>query len=305
MDIDENKIRQLDGSLLLVLRELLRQRRTTLVAKRLGLSQSAVSHALSRLRVLFADPLFVRERHGLAPTRHALSLAAHVDELLQGMRDALGLADAFAPASTQRAFRIGAPDHLAALIAPTLLRAFAVQAPRARFAFSQRLGQDALDGLRRDEIDLALGRFRPQLDGLEVEHLFDDRYCLLARRGHRKLRRKLTRAAYAELDHVQISVAGDFRSLEIEPLGERVAPRRTVAAVPRFLIAFAVVAESDAVAIAPLRLAQRHAQRFGLQIHELPFALPPLRVYAVHRSHADPGVAWLLAEIEALSVARG
>ena len=294
MDIDENKIRQLDGSLLLVLRELLRQRRTTLVAKRLGLSQSAVSHALSRLRVLFADPLFVRERHGLAPTRHALSLAAHVDELLQGMRDALGLVDAFAPATTQRAFRIGAPDHLAALIAPTLLRAFAAQAPRARFAFSQRLGQDALDGLQRDELDLALGRFGVRPEGFASERLFEDRYCLVARRGHPRLRRKLTSALYSELDHVLISVAGDFTSLEIEPIGERALPRRTVAAVPRFLVAFAVIARSDAVAVAPRRLALEHADDFGLAVHALPFALPPLRVLAVRRSGFDRGVAWLL-----------
>jgi DNA-binding transcriptional LysR family regulator len=65
-DVDAAKIKQLDGSLLLVLRELLRQRRVTLAAQRLGLSQSAVSHALARLRELFDDPLFVRKAYGLA-----------------------------------------------------------------------------------------------------------------------------------------------------------------------------------------------------------------------------------------------
>src|SRR6187431_3117671 len=124
-DIDENKIKQLDGSLLLVLRELLRQRRTTLVARRLGLSQSAVSHALARLRVLFGDPLFVREPHGLRPTRHALTLAPKVEALLADMGQALGMADAFDAKSAERGFRIGAPDHLATLLAPELLRVFA------------------------------------------------------------------------------------------------------------------------------------------------------------------------------------
>ena len=130
MDIGEDKIRQLDGSLLLVLRELLRQRRTTLVAKRLGLSQSAVSHALSRLRELFGDPLFVRQPHGLAPTRHALALAPQIDALLESMRGALGLADAFDPGSSERGFRIGAPDHLATLIAPPCCARSAVTRPR-------------------------------------------------------------------------------------------------------------------------------------------------------------------------------
>ena len=117
-DIDANKIRQLDGSLLLVLRELLRLRRTTAVAHKLGLSQSAVSHALSRLRELFGDALFVRKPYGLEPTRHALELAPRVDALLHAMNDAVGLHDSFAARTTERGFRIAAPDHLTTLIAP-------------------------------------------------------------------------------------------------------------------------------------------------------------------------------------------
>jgi DNA-binding transcriptional LysR family regulator len=99
---------------------------------------------------------------------------------------------------------------------------------------------------------------------------------------------------------VQISVGGDFRSLEIEPTEDISVSRRTVAAVPRFLIAFAVVAETDAVATAPSRLARRHAKDFDLQVHELPFKLEPIRVLAVHRSQADSGVAWLLSVIKTL-----
>jgi DNA-binding transcriptional LysR family regulator len=298
MDIDENKIRQLDGSLLLVLRELLRQRRTTLVAKRLGLSQSAVSHALSRLRTLFDDPLFVREPHGLSPTRHALELAPRIELLLESMGQALGLSDRFAPEHSERGFRIGAPDHVATLLAPALLRELHASAPHARFAFGQWLGDEAIDALARDEIDLALGRFAARPEGFVTERLYDDRYCLVARRGHRKLRGKLSRAAYGELDHVQISVGGDFRSLEIEAVGERALPRRTVAAVPRFLMAFAVVARSDAVAVAPRRLAEVHAKDFGLGVHELPVALAPIRVVAVRRAARDAGVAFLLDQIK-------
>src|SRR5262252_6204053 len=108
-DIDENKIRQLDGSLLLVLSELLQKRRTTLVAQRLGLSQSAVSHALSRLRELFADPLFLRRPYGLEPTRRALELAPRVEALLRAMGDAIGAGSGFAPRDSTRGFGIAAP----------------------------------------------------------------------------------------------------------------------------------------------------------------------------------------------------
>ena len=300
-DIDRNKIAQLDGSLLLLLRELLRVRRTTLCAARLGMSQSAVSHALSRLRALFGDPLFVRRSNGLEPTRHALELAPRIDALLAAMGDALGVERGFLPASASREFRIAAPDGVTTLLAPALLKRFASDAPGARFAFSQLLGKDALAALRRDEIDLALGQFAPLLDGVRVERLFEDRYCVVARAGHPKLKRKLDKKAYRELERVQISVSGDFRSLELEPGGEVGRARRIAAAVPRFLIAFAVVAETDAVAIAPGRLARRYAPAFGLRVHELPFALEPLRVLAVKRPHEDAGVAWLVGVMKEIA----
>jgi len=297
-DIDESRIRQLDGSLLLIFRELLRQRRATQAAERLGLSQSAVSHALSRLRELFGDPLFVRRPHGLEPTVHATELGPRVDELLAAMASALGVAANFDPRTTTRGFRVAAPDHLATLLAPALLADFTQHAPEARFALSQRLGDEALQALSRDEIDLAIGRFGSQVRGFVVERVFDDYYCLVARRGHPALRRGVTRALYARLHHVQISVAGDFRSLEIDPPGERAPARRTVAAVPRFSMAFAVVAQTDAVAIAPHRLARAHAAAFGLSLHELPFRLDPIRVLAVHRPQADPGTLWLIDRVK-------
>lgn len=150
-DIDTNKIRQLDGSLLLIFRELLHQRRTTYAAQRLGLSQSAVSHALSRLRVLLGEELFVRRPYRLEPTRHAIDLGPRVDELLAAMADALGLSSSFEPRTTARGFRIAAPDHLATLLAPALLSDFTRNAPQARFAFSQRLGDEALQAVARDD----------------------------------------------------------------------------------------------------------------------------------------------------------
>lgn len=293
-DIDANKIAQLDGSLLLVLRELLVLRRTTLVAKRLGLSQSAVSHALARLRWLFGDPLFVRRPYGLEPTRHALELAPRIDNLIRSMSTALGASSIFDPAVTNRAFRLAAPDWITTLVAPSLVNAFAKQAPHARFAFSQHLGADALSALRRDEIDVALGRFHPKLEGVNVGPLYEDHYCLIARAAHPKLRRKLTKATYRTLERVQISVSGDFRALELDAEGELVSAGRVIAAVPRFLIAFAVVAQSDAVAIAPARLARGYARNFGLRTHEMPFALAPIRVLAVRKPHPDPGAQWLV-----------
>ena len=187
-DIDQMRIRQLDGTLLLVLRELLRRRKTTEAARTLGLSQSAVSHALGRLREIFDDPLFLRRPHGLEPTRHALALAPRLDALLASAADVLGVATDFDPAGSTRSFHLAAPEFLTALLAGPLLEAFRRNAPRARFAFRPLLGDDALRAVRRDEVDLAVGRFARVHDDLRATALLTDRYCLVARQRHPSVR---------------------------------------------------------------------------------------------------------------------
>jgi DNA-binding transcriptional LysR family regulator len=295
-DIDRMKVSRLDGSLLLVLRELLQQRRATLAAQRLGLSQSAVSHALSRLRELFDDPLFVRRPHGLEPTRHALALAPRIDALLAGMEEALGQSIRFVAAETTRRFRIGAPDHLTALLAPGLLERFTAHAPNARFAFDQVLGVDAVRALKRDELDVAVGRFA-QRENLVFEPLFEDRYCLIARRNHPRLRRKLDPASYSRLDQVLVSVGADFRAPSFAQVSPKWRPARVVAGVPRFLLALTVVAQTQAVAIVPARLARRHARHFNLKVHALPFELPPIPVVVARKERADPAITYLIEQL--------
>jgi DNA-binding transcriptional LysR family regulator len=305
-DIDENRIRALDGALLLVLRELLRQRRTTLAADRLGMSQSAVSHALARLRTIFDDPLFTRRPHGLDPTRHALDLEPKVERLLAAMADAIGIDDEFTPSRTTRDFSIGAPDHVSTLLAPSLIGAAIESAPNARVAFSQHLGDDALGAVRRGDIDLALGRFRARVGGdLVVRPLYEDRYRLVARPDHPGIGRRLTPTRYRSLDHVQISVTGDLRTPEIARFAPSAPARRTIASVPRFEMAFGIVASSDAVALAPGRLARAAEATLGLIAHDLPFDTEPIRVVAVHRDHTDHGVRWLIETMEGLEAVRG
>ena len=87
---------------------------------------------------------------------------------------------------------------------------------------------------------------------------------------------------------------------KLEPDGEVAASRRVVAAVPRFLVAFAVVSQSDAVAIAPERLTHRYGPAFNLTAHELPFPLEPIRVLALRKPHPDPGAEWLVGVIKAM-----
>ena len=291
--ISQTEIRKLDFTLLLVMRGLLRHRRTTIVASELGLSQSAISYALGRLRASFGDELFVRRPHGLEPTRHALELGPRIDALLLQAEEAIGLSDHFDPATSTRAFRIAALDYVGTLLAPPLLRAFEQEAPGARFALRVLRGADALESLRRDDIDLALGQFLRPFDGLLVTPLLTDHYCLVARSGHPRVRAKVSRALFEELRHVVISVDGDFRSLTDQAIVDLNLSRRIAATAPTFFIAFAIVGRSDAVSVAPRRLARAYGSQFGLAAFDLPRALPPITLFAVRQEGRDAGADWL------------
>lgn len=291
--INQTEIRKLDFTLLLVMRGLLRHRRTTTVATELGLSQSAISYALSRLRSTFGDELFIRRPHGLEPTRHALELGPRIDTLLRQAEEAIGLSDHFDPATSTRSFRIAALDYVATLIAPALLRAFEREASGARFGLRVLRGAEALESLRRDEIDLALGQFLRPFDGLLSTPLFTDHYCLVARSGHPRFRGKVSRRLFEELSHVVISVDGDFRSFTDQAIQDLDLSRRVAATAPTFSIAFAIVGRSDVVCVAPSNLARTYATQFGLVALDLPTALPPIRLFAVRREGRDAGADWL------------
>jgi DNA-binding transcriptional LysR family regulator len=302
-DIDLADIRKLDGSLLLVFRELLRTRRTTEAARRLGVTQSTVSHTLARLRDLFGDPLFVRRPHGLEPTARALELAPRIDSLID-LAAAMLTKDGFDPARSERRFRLASPEFATAFVGGHLAWTFQRQAPRASFSVEFLLGAAALETLRRGEVDLVLGQFPSLPAGLEAELLYRDRFCVVARKRHPKIKGALDKRTFAKLPNIfASSSAGTSIGNTTIPSPSIVS---TVALVPGWLTALTMVSASDAVATCPRRLAERLAGVLGLQIIDADYAGPRFEVFAVRRAgQADAGIDWLVAAVRAAVFAQG
>ena len=295
-DFDLNQIRRLDGGLLLVFRELLRTRRASVVAERLGLSPSAISHALTRLRDLFDDPLFVRRPHGFEPTRRALELGPQVEALIELSARTLGRPDGFDPATSHRVFNLGAPEFVTALIGGTLLNRLAEQAPGVIFTVTHVAEADAFRALRQGEIELAVGRFGAVRPGFTLEPLYEDPYCVVARAGHPRIEGPLTDALWRDIGHVYATSRSE-RGADESSDG---APVRWRASTPHWLTVLLMVADTDAIATVPRRLAERHAERLGLQVLDPPFDPFVIRVSVLRRTGApDPGIEWLLQEIRA------
>lgn len=308
-DIDNDDIRRLDGGLLLVFRELLVRRRASEAALRLGLSQSAVSHALARLRDLFGDPLFTRRPHGLEPTQRALELGPRIEALIELASAALSTGGRFEPAQSRRQFGIGAPDAVFSLLGGALVEAFRAEAPGASFVCRRLLVDLALSAVRRGEIDLAIGQFVALPQGLVGETLYEDQFCVIARQGHPQVDGAIDVARYTALPHVLVGHPAGIGDETLYDVGVMQSAYGALPApgllpisayVMRWETAMLMVAGSDAIAECPRRLADRYAEQLGLQRLDPPYEAQVFRTQLVRRAgEQDPGVDWLAAKVRA------
>lgn len=305
-DIDQLDIRRLDGGLLLVFRELCRRGRTTAVAAHLGLSQSAVSHALGRLRDLFGDPLFLRKPHGLAPTPRALELAPRIEALIDLMGAAVRRETGFDPARSSRWFNIGATENADKSIGGPLVDRMGDARFGGGFVFQFLRGYLALDALRRGQLDVVLGRFETLPAEFIAEPLYQDGYCVVARRGHPLIDGQITVDQWRTTSHVFVGSISPFDDVVGPTIGEDPMPSAAdatrAAIVQRWEMAYAMVAASDAIATGSRRLAERLADRLGLQVLTPPEVSFPLwTVSMVRREGADAGLDWLCDQVRAVA----
>lgn len=302
-DINTNNIRKLDGALLLVFRELLRTRSATETAKRLALSQSAVSHSLSRLRDLFDDTLFLRRPHGFEPTRRALELGPKIDDLVRAASLALGDDHAFDPAETDRQFVFSAPEYVASQIGGGLVDAFQKEAPHGSFWCSYVRQQDAFTALRRCEIDVAVGRFdqRPA-NNITIEKLYEDEFCIVARKKHPRIKGRLGTRMLLDMEFV---FATSESELTPEEMHADYSHFKTIAYVPQWLTAISIVAATDALTICPRRFAEQQAKALPVQSLKSPFEPIPCDAYIARRTDDnDEGTLWFAEQLRKICTGR-
>lgn len=298
-DIDNDHLRRLDGGLLLVFRELLRTRRATLAGDRLGLSQSAISHALNRLRDLFDDQLFVRRPHGFEPTARALELGPQVELMIEIAGQALSPRGGFDPARSTRQFNFGAPEFVTGLVGADLINRLRTVAPGVTFAIAHTAEEDAYSALRQGQMDFALGRFGAARPGYVTEPLYEDVYCVVAREGHPTIHGAIDADGWRDTGHIYAWSQSETAPSE----AGRVNNVAMLAAVPHWLTVLMLVASTDGVATCPRRFARRHAAKLALQVLDPPFEPDVITVSAVRRAGLrDEGAAWFLDQVRQVAL---
>jgi DNA-binding transcriptional LysR family regulator len=290
-----------DLNLLVALDALLAEGSVTGAARRLGLSPSAMSRTLARLRSATGDPLLVRAGRGLVPTPRATELRDRVHELTRDVCAVLTPdVSHLDVASLERTFSIRASEGFVAALSASLVAAITQAAPRVRLRFAPKPEKDPRP-LREGQIDLeigVLGAFAPEV---RTQALFRDRFVGVARIGHPLLSgTDITPERYAACDHVVASRKGEFTGPVDDALEELGLQRTVCVVVPGFPDAMRIARHSDLVALVPRSclgnsLANDQAATAGLQSFELPVRTPQIVISAMWhpRVDADPAHRWL------------
>lgn len=289
-----------DLNLLVAFEALLEERNVTRAGQRIGLAQPSMSSALTRLRALFGDELFIRTAAGMQPTARALALARPIGEALGQIRTTLAPETTFEPATARRRLTIAVTDYGDLVVVPVLVALLRQEAPGIDLVARPIADAAAsLAALERGDVDALIGGHLPDSPRVERRRLFEEDFVCIRDRAHAA---PLMPEDYVRLPHALFSAAGGDGSpgvvdavLAMEGRKRRVAVTLAhVVAVP-----FAV-AGTDLVATMARRVASRFAEIAGVTLLPLPYDAPPFAIDLLHnrRTTADPALRWFLAAIE-------
>ncbi|MBV8119586.1 MAG: LysR family transcriptional regulator [Alphaproteobacteria bacterium] len=286
-------IRAVDLNLLKAFNALMHERAVTRAAGRIGLSQPAMSHALSRLRDLFADDLFVRTQSGMEPTTHAHEIAPLVSSAIESIEAALNLRAAFDPATSCGIFTAGMAEYAEVALVGRLAGAFAQQAPGAILRLLPLSGVSVAERLERGALDVVVAHLRTVPATVESQTLLRDPFVVVMRQHHPLAAQALTIEAYAAQRHILVSPRGDTSGAIDRILVDFGLRRRIALLVATYLAVPAALAASDLIATVPRRAAAQIAAGTGIEILPLPIDFAATVSMAWHRRAAgDPAQTW-------------
>jgi len=306
----EVNLASVDLNLLPALDALLKRRNVSLAARDVGLSQPAMSRALARLREVLGDVLLVRAPGGgYVLSARAEALSGQLGGALEGVRSVFQRPE-FDPAKVERTIRIAGLDMHAILLAPTLMKRLAQEAPGISIRI-EGYGPDLVQRMETGRLDLAFATSSAPLPpGARSQVVARDRLALVMREGHPMARKRWTIADYGRVDHAGISIIGDSGSELDAQLARAGVERRIALVTPTFIAALAAVGETDMVTTISRVFAARFTDVFGLTLKEPPLPVVDLDLTLVWTGarDADPVLAWvrgLVGEVarETLSIA--
>lgn len=298
------RLRAVDLNLLTVLDTVLAERNVTRAAEHLGMTQPAVSNALTRLRLLFDDELLVRRGKEMAPTPRALALAGPIREALVLIQASLADPDAF-DCTADHTFRLGIQDLGEAVLLPRLLQWLDERGARVRLDVRREPGATLHDEMRHGRVDLVVDHVVIPGEELRRQRVLDLELVPLVRRDHPTVGQSLSFDEYVALEHVVLEPREGQTNLAEHALAVMGRSRRVRVQVPHHLSMPIIVSQSNLVCTLPLPLARLFERHFPVRVVSCPLPIQRLPLFMMWHvaQDSDPAHQWLrraLVEICAL-----
>lgn len=286
-----------DLNLLPVFVALMEERSVTRAAERLGITQPALSNALSRLRDMLRDPLFIRERYGMQPTQKAEELAPVIAQALASLDAAVLGQREFDPAKADLLLTLAPNSYVEFAIVPDLVARLRERAPGIKIRLTP-FGTDLAEtGAISGTTAMVIGRIPEPPDNLIVQHLMDDGLACVVRADHPEVGDRLSKKQYESLKHVNMLPPGRLRVGLFQALSRQGLRREVAVSVTHFLAIPEMIAVTDYCATIPKLICRRLAGDKRLKILPAPVDLGtfPVEMGWHVRYRHDPVHRWLRA----------
>ncbi len=287
-------------ALLPAFKAILERRGVSGAARVLGVSQSAVSKQLARLRVWLDDDLFVRSADGMQPTPRALELLPRVEAIL-AEASALTSAEPVSPTTFGGETVIATTDEIRTPLAPLLLDRIAGASPRLRLTFIPLDPAYSIRGLEAGRVDLVISVNWHAPDQLLQQRLFQDRFVCVMGRKHPLADGALTLEAFAAATHVMVAPLGMTHGVIDTALNRHGLARFVCLSVPDFALVTGDLLGDRRIATLPSRVADQLSKRDGVVVRELPLEAPKVDYYLLwhQRFDRDPRSLWIREQVAA------
>lgn len=291
----EVNLRSIDLNLLVMLRALLDEGSVTKAAERVPMSQPAMSRALTRLRVIFDDPLLVKSGGKMVLTEHAKTLVEPLHQIL-GNIEALVNPASFEPSTARGQYSIAASDGATLSVLAKFIGNISNIAPNIKFVISNSM-TNRLEALKTGELDLVVDVIPETPAGFHTQKLIDDEPVCIVRKEHPKIKSRLTKSLYSQASHIQV-MTGTSISLQ-KSLQRHGIKRHVSLEISSYITAAAIVTETDWLLTLPSILASHIAQMFPVRMFKVPvdIELPSLVQLWHERTDHDLKHKWLRTQI--------
>lgn len=289
------ELEDIDLNLLVVFKHMLVERSVSRVADVLDVSQPTVSNALSRLRKMLGDELFVRTPAGMLPTPFAEQLSESLTYGLGMIHSALNQRSTFEPKKSGRSFVLGMTDIGEIYFLPPLMELLRRDAPGVTVSTYRNTAGHLREEMEAGKVDLALGLLPQLKSGFFQRRLFLQRYVCIFRRGHKLDKAKISVAEFSRAEHLLVVSAGTGHGQVDEILKRSGIDRRIALTVPHFVAVGHILQATDLVATVPERFAERMTAPFALASVAHPAKLPEvaINVFWHGKFHRDAANQWL------------